>query len=984
MTTIKQLPNAIRFALLVGAVSTASVGNAIAQDQDQDSAALLDRVEVTGSRIRQVELETAQPVFVLTREAIENQGFQSVADLLQNLAVTGSPPLSRASPLSAGEAAGGSFVSMRNLGPTRTLVLVNGVRLGITTGGLADTSTIPLAAVERIEVLKDGASSIYGSDAIAGVVNIITRSNFNGATASVYAGQFSPYNDGDIERYDLLVGSSGDRYSVTMAVEYGKEAEVGATDRPFTAFPQSDLFPDIGWTTVGQFGGFVTNNAAGRGVPGVPNGTRVILREGGDPTNPADYRAQNTSQLSPLDKSNTLEQTTLRSGIERRAINVNGLFQLTDSIRARAEATYNHRDTTSEVAGFPLQGAVINAPLAADSYFNPFADSATPTAIPNWWRRGWEVPRTSERSLTTYRFSGGLDGSFEIGDRYFDWDANYMFQDNRTLQEGFGDFNLANVRAAVGPSFFNTASGRVECGTAAAPIAFGSGQNSCVPWNPLLPFGAEGQGSLADPLLQQFLFQTIRNTGTTTTQVVSLNFSGLLFTLPAGDLGFAVGAERRKEKGKFVPDALAVTGGSSTLASLPTEGGFDVNEVYGELAIPLLADVAFAQELSLNLSSRHSDFDTFGTTTNSKAGLTWRPLDELLIRGTWAQGFRAPTISNLFAGGSQTFSFFTDPCDTVFGQSTPGSAVRAACAADGRIPNPDTFRQLAQGFNPSTTANAQTPLAFFSGAANPNLEPEESISKTVGFVWSPSWVEGLTIGVDWWNIHIGNTIVGDSPNQILNDCFVDRIQARCSSAIFTRDPALGGIVNFMQFGNRNAGFRETEGWDFDFQYRRATENLGDFAFSWQTTYTSFDEFKSTDDPDALSQPQVSFGSNFRIRSTGQINWSMGDFGINWGLRYFSAWKETCFSVAIAPELCSNPGKITRNGTVTNENRVGSTTYNDAQLRWSAPWNATIAVGANNVFNRIAPPAFSQPNANVPFQGEFDIGRFIYARYTQSF
>jgi iron complex outermembrane receptor protein len=152
-----------------------------------DTAATeLDRVEVSGSRIRQVDVETAQPVLTISRQDIELQGFQTVADILQNISATGSPPISRAQPLSAGEAAGGTYISLRNLGAARTLVLLNARRLGITTSGLSDISTIPAAAVERIEVLKDGASSIYGSDAISGVINIITRSRFEGARSSVY------------------------------------------------------------------------------------------------------------------------------------------------------------------------------------------------------------------------------------------------------------------------------------------------------------------------------------------------------------------------------------------------------------------------------------------------------------------------------------------------------------------------------------------------------------------------------------------------------------------------------------------------------------------------------------------------------------------------------------------------------------------------------------------------------------------------------
>jgi iron complex outermembrane recepter protein len=979
-TPRNKLSEAVRYGLVVGAAGFIGFGAAPAVAQTDD-AARLDRIEVTGSRIRQIDVETAQPVLVISRESIENQGFQSVTDILQNISATGAPPLSRASPLSSGEAAGGQFISMRNLGPTRTLILVNGKRLGINTGGSADISNIPLAAVDRIEVLKDGASSLYGSDAIGGVVNIITRTRFEGMQATAYVGQYQPWDDGEVEKYDMLMGQTGERGSITMVVEYGKENDVPASNRPFSAFPRSDRHPTLGWTPVGQYGGFVT--AAARPVPGIPAGVRVVLREGGNPNNPADYIRQNLGSVTNEHQSNTNEQTSLRSGIERRAIFVSGDYDLTDTIRFVADATYSHRDTNRQVAGYPYQAAPFNTPMAANSVFNPFATAATPTAIPNWWRRSWEIPRTADSNLTTYRFNAALQGNFDWADRYFDWDVSYTYQDNRLIQAGYGDLNIANVRAAVGPSFINAA-GQVQCGTAAAPIPLGSGPGGCVPWNPFLDAGRVGPGGLTDnALLQEFLFQTVHNTGRTTTQVASANLSGLLFTLPAGDLQFAFGAERRKESGAFIPDAMAVTGNSSTLASRPTVGGYNIDELYAELAIPLLADVAFAKELSVSLSSRYSDFDTFGDTTNSKVGLTWRPIEDVLVRGTWSEGFRAPTIFNLFAGGSQTFAFYTDPCDTVFGSSVPGSAVRAACAADPRIPNAATFRQLGQGFSPVTQANSQTPLAFFQGAANPELGPETSVGRTAGIVWSPRWVEGLSLGLDWWKIRIEETIVGDSPGLILNDCYVLGIQSRCSSALFTRDPALGGLVNFMQYGSRNAGFREVEGWDFDVQYRMAPTAFGDFAINWQTTYTSADELRSTNDP-VPSSPQTSFGSNFRIRSNAQLMWNFGDFGATWGARYFSSIKESCLSITIAPDECNTPGYISRTGAVSNLNRLGSNTFNDVQFRWQAPWNATISIGANNVFNHLGPPMYTQPNANVSYQGEFDIGRFVYARYQQRF
>ena len=224
-----QLRDAVVIALVAGATT------ATAQAQD---ATNLDRIEVTGSRIRQVDTETAQPVMTISRDQIEKQGFKSVADILQNIPTAGSPAISRTSPLSSGEAVGGYYIDLRNLGANRTLILIDGRRLGITNDGLQDVASIPSAMVERIEVLKDGASTIYGSDAIAGVVNIITRKDFEGAEANVYIGQWDQ-GDGKRENYDFIMGFRGERGSLTAGVEYTNEDPVWAKDRWFSR----DRFP---------------------------------------------------------------------------------------------------------------------------------------------------------------------------------------------------------------------------------------------------------------------------------------------------------------------------------------------------------------------------------------------------------------------------------------------------------------------------------------------------------------------------------------------------------------------------------------------------------------------------------------------------------------------------------------------------------------------------------------------------------------------
>jgi len=972
-----KLREAITVALAVSAASAAGTGIAFAQETSAPTT--LDRIEVTGTRIRQVDTETAQPVLTINRGDIEKQGFSSVADILQNISAVGTPPISRASPLSSGEAVGGTYISLRDLGAQRTLVLLNGKRLGITTGGLQDISTVPVAAIERIEVLKDGASSIYGSDAIAGVINIITRSNFDGASASAYYGQYSE-GDGETTLGDVVLGFTGDRGSLTIAAEWADEKKVAAADRPYAAYPRSHYHPDFGWTTVGQYGGFAVTNQFP--LPGFANG-RYILRDGGDPRNPADYRPQNTDSTVTADKTNTNLQTDLRTPQERRALFVDGIYDITDNVRFRTNLMYSYRDSNRQVAGYPYQAIAFDTPMAANSYFNPLG-----VEIQNWWRRTWEIPRESRAELTTYRFSGNFEGSFEFADRYFDWDVGYLHNNNKLTQTGTGNLNLTSLRAAVGPSFLN-GDGVVQCGTAAAPISL----NQCVPFNPFRHFGDTGAGGLTgNQALQDFLFPTTHATAETKTTVITANVAGSIVALPAGDLGFAVGVENRKEEGTFSPDALVQSGNTTDLANFPTGGSYTVDEIYAELQIPLLADLPGARELSLSLATRYSDYDAFGDTVNSKFGFKWKPLDSLMVRGTIADGFRAPTINDLYGGGSQTFDFFTDPCDVQFGASRTNTAVRARCAA--ALPagvDANTFRQLAQGFVPTTAASSQTPVAFLSGS-NPDLTPEESRSKTLGLVWSPGFAEGLNVALDWWEIRVENTIIADTANLILNDCYINNVPERCGA--FTRSPTTG-IVDFLIRRGLNAGYREVEGFDFDVGYRMPTDNWGNFAVQWTSTYTSRDDLVTTKNPVTNPNPftgvgwaGTTTGTHFRIRSNMNLSWESGAFGASWTARYYSGLKEACLSAAAFPDECTNPtySAPSNQGAATFQatNETGSNTFHDLQLRWSAPWNATVSVGANNVFDRVGQVMYSQPSANVSYYGGFDIGRFLYMRYTQRF
>ncbi|AEM52671.1 TonB-dependent receptor plug domain-containing protein [Stenotrophomonas maltophilia] len=943
---------AVRFGLLPAGIALA-LAPAFASAQEAKGTTDLDRISVTGSRIRGASVETQQPILTMTRESLEKQGFSSVADVLNNLTSAGSPAISRSESLASGENVGGYYVDIRNLGAERTLVLMNGKRLGASTSGLQDLSQIPMSAVERIEILKDGASSIYGSDAIAGVVNVITRKNFDGGEANVYVGQYGK-GDGDSETYSMTLGARGERGSLTLSAEYSKQDPVWAKDRWYSR--DGSLGPNstsADWSPISQNGSWCN--------PKLYDCTKSsavwqTLNPGGNPKNPNDYHAITEDEFA-----NSNEQMTLLTGVKRKSVYINGTYDFTDSISLNTDVLYNERQTFQQIAGYPYQSASnsIKTPLSADSAFNPVGQDVS------FRRRLWEVPRTTDSQLKTLRFAPTLTGFFELGGKTFDWDVGALWNRNESIKSNRGDMSLIGARQALGPSFID-AGGVARCGTAANPIL-----GDCRPWNPLLPYGVDGQGSLANQELQDFLFPTFTTRGVTKTTSFTANLSGAIVTLPAGDLGFALGVEHRKEEGSYVPDAFAQSGQSTGLGQKPTRGQYDLNEVYLELNVPLLADMAFAKELTLNVASRYSDYSNFGGTTNSKFGLTWRPLDELLVRGTYAEGFRAPTISDLYGGLSSSFESYIDPC----GVKAPGSvAGNAACSGAGV---PANYVQLGQAGKECSTLPCQSGDQFISGA-NPNLKPETSKSTTFGLVWSPRWVQGLDVSLDWYKYEISDMIIADSVDRILRDCYVLGNASRCSSVTRAAD----GHVSAITYGTANLGKMETQGYDLGIKYRLPELAIGQFSIDWQTSYTAkYDEQRQNSAGDNIMVGRVSEPGLFRVRSNLGVNWQYGDFGVNYTARYYSGMKESCIS--LADGWCDAPNHMA-NGETDPLRHTGSNTFHDLQVSWKAPWDATIALGANNVFDHKGALQYSAPNSAFAYYGGFDVGRFLYMKYTQRF
>ncbi|HVF34683.1 MAG TPA: TonB-dependent receptor, partial [Candidatus Saccharimonadia bacterium] len=537
----------------------------------------------------------------------------------------------------------------------------------------------------------------------------------------------------------------------------------------------------------------------------------------------------------------------------------------------------------------------------------------------------------------------------------------------------FGQFDLNRLRLGLGPSFRNAA-GVPTCGTAAAPIA------GCVPLN--IFAGPDGftqeMANFASFTEQSSIYKKNYN--------YTANVTGDLFELPAGPLSFAAGYEYRREFGFNQPDAFTASGLSSGNAARPTRGGFSVDEFYAEFNVPVLKDVVFAEIFEFSIASRYSDYSNFGDTTNPKFGFRWKPFADLLVRGNWAEGFRAPSVTELFLGTSDSFPQVLDPCSA--SQNPTGDVLTRCRTGFGGI-----------GSAPAGYEQANTQIRITQGG-NANLLPEFAESKTLGFVYSPSWLEGLDVYLDWYNIEVVNSIALPGGQFLIDSCYRFADQSAC--ALITRGPT-GEVIDIFA-GNRNTpGGVEVEGYDLTMNYRFDTE-FGKFNVNWDTAYmTYYGDVGQPEFGELNTDGNASLGNTvgllfgpvrfpiWRVRSNITTSWQLGDWGATLGARYYSDLDEDCSLVVATAGGAGQPERIPQicdlpNGTPqwpVAERTVDDVIYFDAQATWDAPWNARITAGVRNLADK-EPPFSASAFANS-FDPSYDVpGRFLYVQYTQRF
>ena len=957
------------------------------------SSKTLQTITVTGSLIRSVDVEMAQPVVTITSQDIQKQGFATVGQLLNNLTSASTPDISKSDPYEAGPDVGGTYIDLRNIGAQRTLILLDGKRVGTSYDGYTNLDTIPVSIIDHIDVLADGASAIYGSDAIAGVVNIVTKQNFNGAELDTYNGKYFPGGDGDQGQYSVLFGKTFASGSVELAAQYQKQDAISAADRSYSAYPETSNFPFNNWVAFGSQGQFNLNN------------NWYVLNNGGNPTNINDYHllqgpttAPNGVVTNPGDYYNLNPLGTLMSATNMKNLFAQGHYDITKNITADFTASYNEQGNTLTAAGYPLSTSALfseqypqytEMELSPYSYYNPTnAPGQTPTALA-FQRQVIEVPRLSVNKVENTRFSLGLEGNFSIGEHLFNWDAYYWDTHYQGTILDTGNFSLPNLFNALGPSF-QASNGTIECGTPGNVIA------GCVPLNVL--------ASRYTPAMLNYIVVNGYEHYGSSEKGPQIDLNGDLLELPAGDLTFAVGASHRNLNGYDTPDVPSAEGLTTNNAGAPTAGGYNVTETWLEVNVPLLKDLPLAQSLSLDVADRFSHYSNFGGTNNSQYKLTWKPIDDLMVRTSYGTGFRAPTVGDLFGGITTTYPFYNDPCDAVYGLAKynttvakncvngiggqPGLSQAALNAAGLDAEFPSGFMQEAAAGTPVNSPGGYPVYAPFTQGGNPNLKPETSKSVQLGIVYSPSYLTGFNATLDYFHYMVRNVISIITPNQVLDNCYALGIAADCQ--LFQRTAADDYQVASLFLGEQNQGWMDVAGYDVDLSYKLPKFSFGEFTLDSKSTYYTRNNTEQY--AGAPISYNNSFSSYWRVRSNFTIGWSYRDYGAQWTLRYYSPLKDPCYDPSASAFPCTLPNYYEPGVGIVPMTQIASVTFNDVQVYWNAPWNGTIALGVNNVFNRVAPYFYGDFSAGGPvpadtayaYDPSYDYGRFVYVRYTQKF
>lgn len=949
---------------------------AFAQIAEQPPEAQGQAIIVTGSRIARPELQATVPINVVSEEAIARTGQTNAADILRRQPIF-STGTSQGNSNFNTSGNGLNLLDLRGLGSDRTLVLVNGRRFVSGQGGSSavDINMIPTDMVQRIETITGGASAIYGSDAMAGVVNFILKDDFEGIDVR---GQSGISSHGDAAKYRLsaTVGTNfaGGRGNIWINGVYDKDEGLLSRKRSFSA---TDIFGRSIFPNQGAFN---------------LNGTIFDITgfddAGGGNLLDNDYTFDSDGNLKQgfiqnVDGFNRNSFRRISVPVERYLVSGALKYDVTDDITFYAEGMYGKTKSRAGLEGYPSAGgdpnvdgagsidvagglaidnAFIPTPIAAEiAARNSDGDATNDVGFIAFRRRLSDVfDRSNRNTRETYRFVAGVKG--DLNDDW-SWDVNYVY--GRTTDFTASDTVLtdrfANALDAV------NIGGQIVCRDATARA------DGCQPLN---IFGANTASQGAIDYIRGG--RNVLNALSTTLeqQVASATMNGTLFTLPGGDVKVAFGAEYRKEKS--IDDWDADTNIGNTLGNFTTDtrGSFHVTDIFGEVSVPILSEVPFAHYLGVEGALRYDHYSTIGTVWSWKAGGDWAPSKDIRFRVVYSEASRAPNVSELFSAQEETFpgDLTIDPCNGV-------TATRAGTYDDACRAIPGVAAAIANsGIFEYSQVEVQSINGFDGG--NPDLQEETAKTWTAGAVLTPGFLPHFSMTVDYYRIDVRGAINSQPRDETVKACLLDPNSTSCGGLV-TRLP--NGKVTRIDAININTGGFLTSGIDVGLNYWTDLDDWGRLDFHANYTHLLKHERQAfTGGPvfNELGQLQDSdqehLGSGFKDRFVIDTIYSKGPVQLSWTVRYFGKIKDTKDPNTAPPDEFNN---------------VGDAFYHDFQMRYAIDddpdHGKSFYLGVYNAFNR-KPPIL--PNGltssgliGVETAQEYDaIGRYLYAGFAVKF
>ncbi len=876
MSTNTKLQSAIHLALglSAGVIAVTTVPSVFAQDAEEDAA--IEEVVVTGSRIRRADIDSASPVTILTREDILAAGITDVGSLIQSM------PAMSGSPIGTTTNNGGNGsvqIDLRGMGPNRTLTLINGRRP--VDGG--DYQAIPATMIERVEILKDGASAVYGADAVAGVVNIITRRNFEGIEVSIQTADWFDAK-GKQDSFSLISGTEFAGGNFVFGAEFVTQEQAYQSDTEWDFFQNSYFIYPGGCEAqvTAPYDGTPQGGCYIVGSSRIPESRLTFLTQGnfliGTPAS-ADYEV---GLMTPHDGRtyNYAPVNYIQTPFERTNIFAEAHFDITDNIRFFAEVRGNFRESAQELAPMPYNSptdpaydgvfnGVAYSGISEDNYYLRRAVDAYNAAngtsliyepIRDGRRRMIETTRRFTQSITQYQWTAGLEGDFND----MNWDV-YINEGYRSrVDNDFGQFSGPRIFNAWGPSADMDGDGMPECYTDindASTIIDG-----CVPFNFFGGGAVDANGvptitTVTQDMLDYVALDTV-DTYVTKQRLAGASLTGSNFNLPGGEMGWAVGWSYWKQEFKFTPDSAKTIDAVTGNVGAGTEGSLTNNGIYAEVLLPVWDNGT--QNLYLKGGLRYDDWNQFAGDTTYQIGVELQATESLKFRATYGTVFRVPTISNLFGGQVDSFPTYVDPCIPPAGQALPPGCAQVGVQIDTQL------------------------LARVGG--NPLLIPETGDTFTGGLVWTPQFGDhGLSVTVDYWEIQLEDGISSLGVQFILDDCYIRQNQASCD-LVFRRpnydiDHINDGSINVADQGGK--GIDTEIRWNYDSSFGQWQA-----AFLWahllERTKTAFPGSDEEDLSGRSTDPTAQDGGTYaKDKINYSLQWARNDFSVGYLGEYIS-------------------------------------------------------------------------------------------------